>query len=348
MHRINTPTALADKFGQGKNGYTDGDPATGRRATDLNANMFDSFQEEICNVIESGGLELDENKRDQLATAIKTLVVKTVEEAALLIAKNLKEIADSGSDAQKAARENIGLSNVNNVRAVQNGGGESMTPNNQVMIGWSNDRKALLQIDAQPQGVLFYERNPPTPQQVGALPVTGGSLTGRLTLAANSQLWTNNADGIRMTSGAYSVFFRQDGSNFYMMVTNPNDQGGTWNGLRPFRFNLANGAVTMSNGLISEQNIRIAWGGREATYQENGDIFGPMWGGSLGNFLNAAKVNDVRLAGRTQFGGWDGMCEAPASCVVNGIGDFGASNGYGQYAVLQRFINGGWYNVSHG
>ncbi|EAA1514454.1 phage tail protein, partial [Salmonella enterica subsp. enterica] len=27
MHRIDTPTAQKDKFGQGKNGFTNGDPA---------------------------------------------------------------------------------------------------------------------------------------------------------------------------------------------------------------------------------------------------------------------------------------------------------------------------------
>ncbi|EKQ2696034.1 phage tail protein, partial [Salmonella enterica] len=31
MHRIDTPTAQKDKFGHGKNGFTNGDPATGRR-----------------------------------------------------------------------------------------------------------------------------------------------------------------------------------------------------------------------------------------------------------------------------------------------------------------------------
>ncbi|EAA1524111.1 TPA: hypothetical protein G0L45_004544, partial [Salmonella enterica subsp. enterica serovar Typhimurium] len=45
MHRIDTPTAQKDKFGQGKNGFTNGDPATGRRATDLNSDMWDAVQE---------------------------------------------------------------------------------------------------------------------------------------------------------------------------------------------------------------------------------------------------------------------------------------------------------------
>ncbi len=40
MHRIDTPTAQKkDKFGQGKT-MTNGDPATGRRATDLNSDMW--------------------------------------------------------------------------------------------------------------------------------------------------------------------------------------------------------------------------------------------------------------------------------------------------------------------
>lgn len=56
MHRIDTPTAQIDKFGQGRNGFTNGDPSTGRRATDLNSDMWDAVQEELANAIEKSGL----------------------------------------------------------------------------------------------------------------------------------------------------------------------------------------------------------------------------------------------------------------------------------------------------
>ncbi|NDO83361.1 hypothetical protein CJP72_22160, partial [Citrobacter sp. NCU1] len=74
MHRIDTPTAQRDKFGTGKNGYTDGNPQTGVPATDLTSSMFDALQEEICGVIESQGMTLDKSDNGQLLAAIESLL----------------------------------------------------------------------------------------------------------------------------------------------------------------------------------------------------------------------------------------------------------------------------------
>jgi hypothetical protein len=53
----------------------------------------------------------------------------------------------------------------------------------------------------------------------------------------------------RMVQGSYGVMWRQDGSDTYLLVTNPGDQYGVWNSLRPFRINNASGRVTMENNL---------------------------------------------------------------------------------------------------
>ncbi|HII1671927.1 TPA: gp53-like domain-containing protein [Salmonella enterica] len=76
MQRIDTATAQKDKFGTGKNGFTNGNPQTGTPATDLDSAFFDSVQEEICAVIESTGVTLDAEKTDQLLTAIKVVVTQ--------------------------------------------------------------------------------------------------------------------------------------------------------------------------------------------------------------------------------------------------------------------------------
>lgn len=78
MHRIDTPTAQKDKFGQGKNGFTNGDPATGRRATDLNSDMWDAVQEEVCTVIEAAGIQLSKGEHTQLYAAIGRLIDEQV------------------------------------------------------------------------------------------------------------------------------------------------------------------------------------------------------------------------------------------------------------------------------
>lgn len=73
MHRIDTSTAQVDKFGTGKNGFTGGNPQTGQLPTALDADYFDSMQEELAAVIEAAGITLDKAKNNQLLSALKTL-----------------------------------------------------------------------------------------------------------------------------------------------------------------------------------------------------------------------------------------------------------------------------------
>lgn len=103
MHRIDTSTAQIDKFGPGKNGFINGDPATGRRATDLNSDMWDAVQEEICNVIEGAGETLEKEDHTQLFESIKLLVGSGVS-GALLKAQNLADLLDKAK-----SRVNLGL-----------------------------------------------------------------------------------------------------------------------------------------------------------------------------------------------------------------------------------------------
>ncbi|MFQ1038196.1 phage tail protein [Citrobacter koseri] len=103
MHRIDTATAQVDKFGPGKNGFTNGDPATGRRATDLNSDMWDAVQEEICSVVEGAGETLEKGNHTQLFKAIQLLVGSGVGNA-LLKAQNLADLQDKAK-----ARSNLAL-----------------------------------------------------------------------------------------------------------------------------------------------------------------------------------------------------------------------------------------------
>lgn len=77
MHRIDTSTAQKDKFGAGKNGFTGGNPQTGELPTALDQNFFDSVQEEICGVIEGGGIVLNKADRGQMIKALKALFPTT-------------------------------------------------------------------------------------------------------------------------------------------------------------------------------------------------------------------------------------------------------------------------------
>lgn len=74
MRRIAGPTAVPDLHGPGKNGFRDGNKPEGILATKLNAEWFNSLQEEVSNVIESEGIALDEDDNAQLLKAIEAKI----------------------------------------------------------------------------------------------------------------------------------------------------------------------------------------------------------------------------------------------------------------------------------
>ena len=60
---------------------------------------------------------------------------------------------------------------------------------------------------------------------------------------------TTNPDGWRIICGNYGTFWRNDGSDLFLMFTASGDQYGNWNSLRPLQFNIASGLGQMQNGL---------------------------------------------------------------------------------------------------
>ncbi|EJG8078769.1 phage tail protein [Escherichia coli] len=104
----------------------------------------------------------------------------------------------------------------------------------------------------------YNTKNKPTAADVGALPLSGGALTGGLTAAG--EIISKSANGLRIAHGNYGFFIRNDGSSTYFMLTNSGDSLGTWNSLRPLTINNANGAVSIGNGLTVNGDIGTnAW-----------------------------------------------------------------------------------------
>lgn len=71
MRRISTATRVVDKFGAGKDGFTNGNAVSGIAATDLEDVWFDHIQEEIANVVETSGQTLSAADRTQLLKGIR-------------------------------------------------------------------------------------------------------------------------------------------------------------------------------------------------------------------------------------------------------------------------------------
>ncbi|HDX3255553.1 TPA: tail fiber protein [Escherichia coli] len=138
----------------------------------------------------------------------------------------------------------------------------------------------------------YNTKNKPTAADVGALPLSGGSLTGGLTAAG--EIISKSANGLRIAYGNYGFFIRNDGSSTYFMLTNSGDSLGTWNSLRPLTINNANGAVSIGNGLTVNGSVGLgtanALGGNSIVLGDNDTGFKQNGDGILDVYANSQRV----------------------------------------------------------
>ena len=66
---------------------------------------------------------------------------------------------------------------------------------------------------------------------------------------SKGEIISSNINAFRAISGNYGAIIRNDGEHLYFLLTNSNDQYGSFNGLRPLYINLATGLVKMQQGL---------------------------------------------------------------------------------------------------
>ncbi|EKR7778313.1 hypothetical protein P9F30_001686 [Salmonella enterica] len=368
MHRIDTPTAQKDKFGQGKNGFTNGDPATGRRATDLNSDMWDAVQEEVCTVIEAAGIPLSKGEHTQLHAAIGRLIDEQV--------KTRLEKNQNGADIPNKPLflQNVGLTET--VEQARNA-----VPSTRKVNG-----KALTTDITLTSG------------DIGALPVTGGKLNGPLGIGTDNALGGNS-----IVLGDNDTGFKQDGDGILGIYANNALVGYIDNsGLHMSVDVLSNGAIRAGNAkklsLTSNNNSTMAatfnlWGDAnrptvieldddqgwhlysqrnpdgsivftvngditantlragEAIYQNNGDIFGSAWGGWLSNWVNNNFVRAVRLGPQAISGGLWRDYQLGGGNVVTGFHTDGSWEMEGDddkvyYRPVQFLVGGTWITAS--
>lgn len=76
-----------------------------------------------------------------------------------------------------------------------------------------------------------------------------------------NEIVSTSANSYRIAYGNYGAFWRQDGGNLYLMLTNSGDAHGSYNNLRPFTVNLASGYITMGRlGLTDYTNFDARYG----------------------------------------------------------------------------------------
>ncbi|EGE2408779.1 phage tail protein [Escherichia coli] len=149
----------------------------------------------------------------------------------------------------------------------------------------------------------YNTRNKPTASDVGALPLSGGTLSGGLTAAG--EIISKSANGLRIAYGNYGFFIRNDGSSTYFMLTDSGNSLGTYNSLRPLIINNANGAVRIGNGLNVTGGINGSLDGNASTatkLQTARNINGVKFDGSgdinINTLVSRGRV--TALSGSTQ------------------------------------------------
>ena len=153
MHRIDTPTAAQNLFGDGKNGFRDGNPQQGVRPTQFNAKWANNIQEEVSNVIEGAGLVLDVQNNGQLLQAMN----KFVGDYSVAKLDTVSQLSTVSSDLK--------IVQVGGYSVVNDGGGGvfNHTPGN----GYVNDNVIAFAANGGGQWVRALENNTVTAAHAG-------------------------------------------------------------------------------------------------------------------------------------------------------------------------------------
>lgn len=150
----------------------------------------------------------------------------------------------------------------------------------------------------------------------GTLSVSGDTALARNLVVSGSvtsigEIITNAPNGLRLAQDNYSIFMRNDGSNFWLLLTDQGNKYGWYNNLRPFSINLADGSVNMGHTVSVGGNLYMNGGdlrfnsagsiymnGGDTIFNRDGNVRGAVWGGWLSNW--AAPRNTAALG----LNGW--------------------------------------------
>nr|WP_248792451.1 phage tail protein [Escherichia coli] len=200
----------------------------------------------------------------------------------------------------------------------------------------------------------YNTKNKPTAADVGALPLSGGALTGGLT--SSGEIVSKYANGFRIAYGSFGFFIRNDGSNTYFMLTASGNTLGSWNGLRPITINNTSGAVSIGNGLNVTGGVNGSLNGNASTatkLQTARKISGVSFDGSADITLTAANVSAFARRATGTYADASGAvpwnAESGAYNVTRSADSYIVANfyiGVGSCRTLQiraHYKNGGLY-----
>lgn len=112
---------------------------------------------------------------------------------------------------------------------------------------------------------------------------------------ASGELISTSNNALRAVSGNFGVIQRNDGTDYYILLTSSGSPYGVWNSLRPLSINLASGAVNMGNNIFfvsHGSNVGINTTSPNATYRL--DVNGNMNATTI--FQNGATLASTYMS----------------------------------------------------
>ncbi|MBR7915280.1 hypothetical protein KDX16_05435 [Burkholderia vietnamiensis] len=245
-----------------------GDPSQGIKGTVVTMPYMQTVQEELAAVPESVGMQLDPADNKQIVKAIQ------------------KMVADAGTNYQPK----LGYTPVQQGTGVGQG-------TNAVKIGWAKDGSGLsVTVDANDLGVLAFASQLAAYASQDwvkgyAVNKAGDTMTGPLTIAG-----PGGYSSVILSANGYTPRIQTDGAGKFVGIVNgANTAVNLWvydSGQVSTRGNLTVGGTTQA-------------GGNNATVANDGNIWGPQWGGWLRAWLDAnlAHKSGDTFAGRVNLSG---------------------------------------------
>lgn len=146
---------------------------------------------------------------------------------------------------------------------------------------------------------------------------TGGTVNGDVIVEGSLTLMKGDDRKhfcIQNQDGRARMWLYKDKGGDGIHLNNGEDGGGDW------LFH-KNGNFHAPAGIVAGGNVTVSWGGRTATFHENGDVSGPLWGGALSGYIHNTFVKKIRL-GPEQHIGFKGQVEYHGPKVVTGFNNY--------------------------
>jgi hypothetical protein len=142
------------------------------------------------------------------------------------------------------------------------------------MRNWGNASRWAVQETGDTHGYLWYcQRLTNSPTGTVEFSINGNLITQNI---ASRTIWCTNPDAYRIVYGDYGTYWRQDGTNLYLMLTNSGDQYGSYNGYRPFRVHIPTGRANFDQGAYFGGGVHLP-PEQSITFNSNA-----VWGAGIG------------------------------------------------------------------